>query len=88
MNALTDATRIYRIDRHESGVMFTYDDGKTSSALGASGDMAILIRNSLAASDIFVDWIRARPLVWPEPTVAVGAEKTLSSKVRVRMTRR
>lgn len=74
---LTDATRIYRIDRHEGGVVFTYDDGKTFAPLGASGDLAIMIRNSLATSDIFVDWVRARPIVWPEPTVAVGAEKAL-----------
>jgi hypothetical protein len=71
-----DKTRIYRIDRHEGGVVFTYDDGKSFSPLGASGDMAILIRNSLATSDMFVDWVRARPIAWPEPTVAVGPEKT------------
>jgi hypothetical protein len=72
----TDKPRVYRIDRHANGVVFTYDDDKTFAPLGASGDMAILIRNSLAASDIFVDWVRARPIAWPEPTISVGDEKT------------
>lgn len=73
----SDKSRIYRIDRHLSGVLFTFDDGQTFAPQGTSGDMAIMIRNSLAASDMFVDWVRARPLVWPEPAMAVGAEKTL-----------
>ena len=74
---LDDKTHIYRIDRFLGGVVFTYDDGSSFFPLGSSGDMAILIRNSLASSDMFVDWVRARPIVWPDPTVAVAAEKTL-----------
>jgi hypothetical protein len=74
---LNDGKRIYRIDRHANGVVFTYDDGKSFAPSGASGDMAILIRNSLATSDMFVDWVRGRPIVWPEPTVGVGPETTL-----------
>jgi hypothetical protein len=41
------------------------------------GDLSIMIRNFLVSSDVVVDWVRARPLVLPEPTPSVGPEVVL-----------
>lgn len=75
--ALDGAMHVYRIDRGPDGARFFFDDGTTWDGEGTNGDMAVMIRSSLSSSDMFVDWVRARPIVWPEPDVAVGPEKAL-----------
>lgn len=70
-------SRIYRVDRWSGGVRFVLDDGTPFDAAGSSGDLSIMIRSFLAQSDVVVSWVRARPIVWPEPAVAIGPEKAL-----------
>lgn len=73
--AQTSAFRIYRVNRHDA-VDFLYDDGTTFSATGSNGDMSVMLRNYLVTSDVEIDWVRARPLVFPEPTATLGPEQT------------
>jgi hypothetical protein len=73
---LPDA-RVYRIDRAGDAVVFRYDDGFTVEAAGSAGDLSVLLRNFLVDSDVVVDWVRARPLVVPEPVPIVGPEVVL-----------
>ena len=68
---------LYRIDRWSGGVRFILDDGTAFDAAGSNGDMSIMIRSFLAQSDVQVNWVRARPIVWPEPAVVIGPEKAL-----------
>lgn len=74
-SAQSNAFRVYRIDRRAEGARFTYDDETRFEAKGSSGDMSIMIRGWLRESDIEVDWVRARPLVWPEPELVIDAER-------------
>ena len=69
--------RVYRIDRTEAAVGFLYDDGKAWIAEGSNGDESIMIRNWLAASELQVDWVRARPIVEPAPTISAAEEEVL-----------
>jgi hypothetical protein len=73
----TTDRRIYRVDRASSSVTFMYDDDTTYTAAQAPGDLSIMVRTFLEDSDLYVYWVRARPLVSPEPALAVGVEKTL-----------
>jgi len=75
---VTDA-RVYKVDRAGESALFTYDTGATFQAAGSSGDQSVMIRNFLVGSDLVVDWVRARPLVLPEPTVTVGLEVALGN---------
>lgn len=72
----TTAPRIYRIDRTASAVTFMYDDDTTYVAPQAAGDLSIMIRSFLSDGDLYVYWVRARPLV-VEPMLSIGDEKTL-----------
>lgn len=72
----TSAFRIYRIDRAGDKVGFLYDDGTTFTASGSNGDLSVMLRSYLVTSDVLVDWARARPLIVPEPTAALGPEQT------------
>jgi hypothetical protein len=36
-----------------------------------------MIRNYLIESDVTVDWVRARPLIVPEPSPTIGPEVAL-----------
>lgn len=74
-NIQTTANRLYRIDRTASSTIFTYDDGTTYTAPQTAGELSIMIRTFLADSDLYVYWVRARPLVFPEPALVIGAEK-------------
>jgi hypothetical protein len=70
----TSTFRVYRIDRRGDGVRFTYDDGKQDDQPGSSGDTAVMFRSFLRDSDVAIDWVRARPLIWPEPTFTLSPE--------------
>jgi hypothetical protein len=70
----TSEERVYKVDRAGNTVVFTYDTGTTFEAVGSSGDQSVMIRNFLLTSDLVVDWVRARPLVLPEPTPSLGTE--------------
>ena len=74
----TDA-RVYKVDRAGETVVFTYDTGATFQAVGSSGDQSLMIRNYLLTSDVVVDWVRARPLVLPEPIPSLGPEVVLAN---------
>jgi hypothetical protein len=73
----SSAFRVYRIDRNSDGARFTFDDGVVREQAGPTGDLSVMIRSFLTKSDIEVDWVRARPLIWPEPNVTLGAESAL-----------
>jgi hypothetical protein len=40
-------------------------------------DYSLMVRNYMAASELDVDWIRARARVTPDPSVAIGPEENL-----------
>lgn len=77
VRAQSSAFRVYRIDRHGDAARFTFDDDVKRDKGGPTGDLSVMIRSFLVASDIEVDWVRARPLIWPEPNVMLGAESAL-----------
>jgi hypothetical protein len=70
----TASFRTYRIDRSSGGARFVYDDGTVFEADGDNGDMSVMLRSFLATSDVEIDWVRARPLVGPDPEPLVGPE--------------
>lgn len=72
----TSQFRVYRIDRGGGQNEFSLE-GQPFSAPGDNGDLGILLRSSLATSDVEVDWVRARAIVVPEPSVTVGGETPL-----------
>jgi hypothetical protein len=78
-NALgqTSDFRIYRVDRSTAVVDFYYDDGTKFEGAGSNGDLSIMLRNFLVTSDVEIDWVRARPLVAPEPTTVLGPETSI-----------
>lgn len=67
--------RTYRIDRGQSETVFLADDNVPFRAAGTNGDESIMVRNFAVTSDLVVDWIRARPIVEPAPTLDVGSEE-------------
>ncbi|MDB4937694.1 MAG: hypothetical protein JWP87_4666 [Labilithrix sp.] len=69
--------RVYTIERTGSAARFVLDDGAVFSADSPVGDLSILIRNYALDSDLAVEWVRARPLLKPEPGVAIGNEETV-----------
>lgn len=69
--------RTYRIDRTNQNVRFTSDDGVTYDAAGSNGDMSIMVRNFLQSGEVDVDFVRARRVAAPEPTMALGDETAL-----------
>jgi len=73
----TDA-RVYKVDRAGDTAVFTYDTGATFQGVGSSGDQSVMIRNYLLTSELVVDWVRARPLVLPEPTPVLGDEVVIA----------
>lgn len=71
--------RFYRITRLGSDTTFSLEEGTPYVAPATpNGDMGIMIRNYTTSSDVLVDWVRARALVNPEPTVtSLGSEQNL-----------
>jgi hypothetical protein len=68
----------YVIARAPSSTSF-YRDGVQAfvSPYGNSADYALMLRNWMQSSDVVISLVRDRPLVDNEPTVVLGAEKTL-----------
>ena len=66
------------MDRAGDTAVFTYDTGATFQGVGSSGDQSVMIRNYLLTSELVVDWVRARPLVLPEPTPVLGDEVVIA----------
>jgi hypothetical protein len=69
--------RVYTVARTGADVLFTLDDATVFAANSAVGDLSILIRSYALDSELVVDWVRARPLVVPEPALAIGIEETV-----------
>ncbi|HEX6838611.1 MAG TPA: hypothetical protein VF334_18665 [Polyangia bacterium] len=68
---------VYRIERDANETRWFYDGmpaGGSPVADPNNSDHPIMLRNWAATSDLLVDWIRARALASPEPTVTIGAE--------------
>lgn len=68
----------YRIERKVTapgGARFAIDDALVFTGSTTTPRQGIIVRSYLATSDVLVDWVRARPLVSPEPVVTVGAEE-------------
>jgi hypothetical protein len=67
----------YRIERDPTVTRFYRDGALIGTPIAAVNDtdFAVMMRNFAATSDLDVDWIRARELASPEPTVVVGAEQ-------------
>jgi len=65
----------YRIERDVNTTNWYYD-GVQSYTIGDPNNAAhpLILRNWGVTSDLLVDWVRARLLITPEPTVTVGAE--------------
>jgi len=65
----------YRIERDANETRWYYDGLLSYSVADPNnGDHPIMLRNFAVTSDLEVDWIRARQLISPEPTVTIGAE--------------
>jgi hypothetical protein len=64
------------VERDAAATRFYIDGVLSGSAIADPNttDYSVMLRNWAVASDLVVDWIRARALVTPEPTVTVGAE--------------
>lgn len=68
----------YVVARAPSSTIFYRDGVQSYSApYGNSADYSLMLRNWMPASDVVVSLVRDRPLVDNEPTVTVGAEKSL-----------
>jgi hypothetical protein len=81
-NALTPALDAqyhwYRIERGATATLFFRDGVQVQSIADPNNDdYSLLARNYSVSSDLIVDWLRARPLASPEPTVTIGAETAL-----------
>lgn len=68
---------MYRIDRSGDRVSLVADDGSNFSATGSNGNMSVMIRSYMPASDLIVDWVRVRPSSTLETTLAFGDEETV-----------
>lgn len=71
--ALDTSFHWYRIERDAAQTRF-YVDGTAMTPVNDANsvDYSVMLRNWAVTSDLQVDWIRARALVSPEPTVTVG----------------
>jgi hypothetical protein len=72
------AMHFYTIERDTNVTRF-YRDGLLSygTATVTNTDLSPMFRNFAAASQLTVDFVRARARVSPDPTVTVGAEENL-----------
>ena len=70
--------RFYGVERQPAQTIFSIDGAESYTTTAAINDeaMSLMIRNYLVTSDVVVDWIRARPRTYPEPTVTLGGEQT------------
>jgi hypothetical protein len=74
----TTSARYYTIERDPNATRF-YLDGALSFAATVTNnaDYSVMIRNYQAASDVQVDWVRARARVTPDPAIMLGPEEAL-----------
>jgi hypothetical protein len=74
--AQTTAAHVYRIERDIAETRYFFDGVQAyTAAAGAVEDDSLMLRNFMLGADLDIDWLRARALVSPEPTVTVGAEQ-------------
>jgi hypothetical protein len=72
------AAHYYVIERDPTASRFYLDGALTSGiAVQNNADYSIMIRNYQAASDVQVDYVRARARVTPDPFITIGAEESL-----------
>ena len=73
----TTSFRDYGIERQPTQTIFSIDGAPSYTTTAAINDeaMSLMIRNYLVSSDLVVDWIRARPRTYPDPTVTLGGEQ-------------
>jgi hypothetical protein len=65
----------YRIERTPSTTLFYIDGVSSYTATDPNDtDWSLMLRNYAVATSVQVDWVRARALATPEPTVSVGPE--------------
>jgi hypothetical protein len=72
------APHYYAIERDPSATRF-YRDGALAftATVTNTTDYSLIVRNYMAASDLQVDYVRARARITPEPTITLGAEESL-----------
>jgi hypothetical protein len=72
----TTAPRYYAIERDPTTTRFALDGTVYATpAVTNQTDYSVMVRNFLAATDVQIDWIRARARVSPDPVVTLGAEE-------------
>ncbi len=72
------AAHYYAVARNAGETKFTRDSSAPITiGVQNTADYSLMVRNYMAASDLDVDWIRARARVNPDPSVSVGAEENL-----------
>lgn len=74
-SAQSTAYRVYRIDRLTGRQLFWIDGTIVHTVMQPTEiDQGLSARNFAVTSDLVIDWVRARAIVEPEPTVVVGPE--------------
>jgi hypothetical protein len=74
--AQTSAYRIFRVDRLADRQVFWADGSIASMVMQPTTmDIGVEIRNYAVTSAVVVDWVRARGIADPEPTVVLGPEQ-------------
>jgi hypothetical protein len=74
----TTAAHYYAIERDADKTRFYLDSLLVYSvSVTNTEDYALMVRNYQAASDVEVDWIRARARVSPDPAITLGLEESL-----------
>jgi hypothetical protein len=74
--AQNTAPHYYAIERDPGASRFSRDGVLSfTSSVTNSADYSVMVRNFAAASEVRVDFVRARARVSPDPTVTVGAEQ-------------
>lgn len=72
------AAHYYAVARDPAETRFTRDSSAPITiTVQNTADYSLMVRNYMAASDLDVDWIRARARVSPDPAVSLGAEENL-----------
>jgi len=68
----------YEIDRDPTQTRFLFDGTLSyAPAVQNTADYSLMVRNYQATGDLYVDWIRARMRVTPDPIVTLGPEQAL-----------
>jgi hypothetical protein len=68
----------YVVERDPAATRFSLDGTLSFTAtVSNTEDYAVMVRNFMAASDVQIDWVRARTRVTPDPAITVAAEEQL-----------